>query len=342
MKITVLIENTVNKEIIVNNEKTVNSEKTVNNEITVNNENTVNNEKTVNNEFTVNIKSPAACVPLPPGSRTTANNLKCEHGLSLFIEYGEFRYLLDAGSTGAFLDNAEALSVPVMEADACILSHSHYDHGGGFAPYLERNSRANVYAMKGAGSDYYSGSGGEIHRVGIPEQVLPAYRERFIFIDGPFELEKGVMLIPHRTPGLERIGEKAKLYKKVGDEYLPDDFSHEMSLVFDTPRGLAIFNSCSHSGIGTILQEVEQAFPGKKPYAFFGGLHMKGKENGREICAFSEEEVGEMASYIKKSGLDYLYTGHCTGQAGYDMLKKYLGTRVKRLATGCTIVLQEN
>lgn len=33
-----------------------------------------------------------------------------------------------------------------------------------------------------------------------------------------------------------------------GWKYLPDDFTHEQSLVFRTDNGLVIFNSCSHSG----------------------------------------------------------------------------------------------
>ena len=45
---------------------------------------------------------------------------------------------------------------------------------------------------------------------------------------------------------------------------------------------------------------------------------MKGKRDGQEICAFSEEEVKETAEYLKKEELSWLYTGHCTGKIGYE------------------------
>lgn len=270
---------------------------------------------------------------------TSDSELKCEHGLSLFIEYNDKKYLLDAGSTAAFLENARALQIPVLQADRCILSHGHYDHSGGFAEYLAQNPGAEVYAMQGADGEYYSGSGGEIHPIGIPENVLMKYRDRFCWIDKVFQLDPEVYLIPHSVSGLEKIGARAKLYRKSGGEYLPDDFSHELSLVFDTEKGLVIFNSCSHAGIMNIIEEVKHVLPGKEVYAFLGGLHMKGKKNGKEICTFSDDEVLKMADSLKKTGVQYLYTGHCTGQQGFALLKKYLGTIVQPLITGCRIEL---
>ena len=114
---------------------------------------------------------------------TTDSDLVCEHGLSLLIEYKEKKYLLDAGSTGIFLENAERLQEPVDEADVCILSHGHYDHAGGFAEYLKRNPGAKVYAMREAVGDYHSASGGELHYIGIPEEVYPAFAPQFVFLD---------------------------------------------------------------------------------------------------------------------------------------------------------------
>lgn len=270
---------------------------------------------------------------------TSESELKCEHGLSLFIEYALKQYLLDAGTTGAFLENAAALGVPVLAADACILSHGHYDHSGGFAEYLAQNQTVKIYAMKGIDGEYYSGSGGEIHRIGVPENVLSRNWERFEFIDQLFRLDQDVYLVPHSTEGLEKIGERSKLYRKYKTEYLPDDFSHELSLVFDTEKGLVIFNSCSHAEIMNIMEEVRSALPGRRIYAFLGGLHMKGKKDGKEVCMFSDSEVEAVADGLKEAGVQYLYTGHCTGQPGYALLKQYAGDMVQPLTTGKKIEL---
>lgn len=271
---------------------------------------------------------------------TSDSELLCEHGLSLFIEHNGRNYLLDAGQSGAFMENAEKLQIPLMATDTCILSHGHYDHAGGFARYLRSNPDAVVYAMRDVGCGYYSESGG-IHAIGVPRDVLPTYEKQFRYIERMTEIADGVYLLPHDTKGLEKTGMRAGLFRKEGAELVGDDFRHELSLVIDTKSGLVVCNSCSHAGIRNILREVEQAFPHRSVYAFIGGLHMKGKCEGREICTFSEEEIRELSEYLVEKGVRYLYTGHCTGAPGYSLLKMYLGERVQPLGTGSVIKVDE-
>ena len=76
---------------------------------------------------------------------TCREDLVCEHGLSLYIEANGQRILFDAGQTGAFADNAEKMGVDLTKIDLCILSHGHYDHGGGLKRFLEINDHAKVY-----------------------------------------------------------------------------------------------------------------------------------------------------------------------------------------------------
>ena len=272
------------------------------------------------------------------------SNLKPEHGLSIFIEYKDTKILLDAGTTQAFMENAKNMNADINNADFCVLSHGHYDHSGGFAKYLEENDDKKVYAMKTSIEEYYSGSGGHIHEIGIPKDVYPKYKDNFVLIDGTFtdkgvEISKGIFIIPHNTKGLEKIGERAKLYQKVNDDYVPDDFGHELSLVFDTERGLVVFNSCSHSGIINIMEEIKAYFGKKEIYAFFGGLHMKGMKENVEICTFTEAEIESMTDYLKENGLSKLYTGHCTGLVGFELIKNYMGEKAEYLMTGKTIII---
>ncbi len=269
-------------------------------------------------------------------------NLKQEHGLSIFIKYKDKKILLDAGTTSAFMENAKNMDVDIENADFCVLSHGHYDHSGGFAKYLEENHNKKVYAMKTSIEEYYSGSGGHIHEIGVPKEVYPKYKDNFILIDEAFvdkgvEISEGIFIIPHNTKGLEKIGERAKLYKKVDDDYVPDDFSHELSLVFDTEKGLVVFNSCSHSGIINTMEEIKKYFGNRAIYAFFGGLHMKGMKDNVEICTFSEAEIEGMADYLKQNGLTKLYTGHCTGLVGFKLIKNYMQDGVEYINTGKTI-----
>ena len=64
------------------------------------------------------------------------------------------------------------------------------------------------------------------------------------------------------------------MYRKIGEEFIADDFAHEQSVVFETGKGLVIFNSCSHGGIVNIVREVQMALGGQKVYAVVGGFHM--------------------------------------------------------------------
>ena len=260
---------------------------------------------------------------------TAKEELACEHGLSLYIEHAGKTILLDAGTTDVFMENAEKLGVELDHIRTAVLSHGHYDHSGGFETYLGKNQEAVLYMMKSADGEYYSGKG-ELHEIGIPKSVLKKYKERFVMVDRITQIHENIYLVPHKTAGLDTIGARAKLFKKVKGELLPDDFAHELSLVYDTKEGLVIFNSCSHGGVKNIVSEVQGAFPGRAIYVFVGGLHMKGG-------AFSETEIREVAEYLQEAGIQYLYTGHCTGEEAYQILKKYGGEKIQDLYTGKVI-----
>ncbi|MCC8014227.1 MAG: MBL fold metallo-hydrolase [Eubacterium sp.] len=263
---------------------------------------------------------------------TSEGSLACEHGLSLFIEYMGKRILLDSGSSEAFGENAEKLGISLTGLDAYVLSHGHYDHSGGFDLIFRNDPTARVYAQKEALDTYLSGSGG-LHEISVPKNIAEQ-DERFILTEGIREILPRIYVIPHNTPGLEKIGEKSRLHKKHREEILPDDFAHEQSLVIDSKKGLVVFNSCSHAGAANIIKEAKAAFGQKPIYAYVGGLHMKGKKDGKEICAFSEDEINCLCSAFINEGVKKIYTGHCTGVLGFEKLKSRLGERIQKLTTG--------
>lgn len=302
---------------------------------------------------------------------TTDSDLQCEHGLSLYIEYKGKKILLDAGCTEVFADNAKQMSIDLTAVDLAFLSHGHYDHSGGFNAFIGENKSAPVYAMESAMGRYASTSGGVMHEIGVPEAVKEVLKERITAVDKVTQVAEGIVLVPHSTASdkLAVIGEKTGLYREakpqevsesVGDitcetaegiicsktkpeaTWLPDDFAHEMSVVFETDAGLVICNSCSHGGVQNIVEEVKNALPGKKIYAYVGGLHMKGRKDGEEICIYSEEEVKALAEYIQATGIEVLLTGHCTGEPAIALLEKYLAEgQLMRLCTGTVYDLGE-
>ena len=265
---------------------------------------------------------------------TTQSELLCEHGLSLLIENNGKKILLDAGTTDKFLENARNMKLDLMDVDMCVLSHGHYDHSGGFYSYLQMNDVVKVYAMEKFDEEYFSSNGG-MHGIGVPKDIIKEFGHRFIKVSEVTKIDEGVYLVPHTTKGLEKIGERTGLFKKVDGEILPDDFAHEMSLVIYTKEGLTIFNSCSHGGFCNIIREVKEFFGDRSINAFVGGLHMKGMKDGVEYCTFSDEQITEIAVTMEQENIKKIYTGHCTGEAGFEKVRLACGDeRVEKLYTG--------
>ena len=160
-------------------------------------------------------------------------------------------------------------------------------------------------------------------------------KNRFNTISKDTKIDEKIYLILDDVSNTKEIGVQKKLYKKVDDVLQPDNFNHELSLVFDTPKGLVICNSCSHAGLESIVDNIKKRL-NKPVYAYVGGLHMKSTKNHIETSSFTEEQIQNLCIFIEKN-IQYVLTGHCTGNVSYDLLKKYLKDRIDFLTTGKTI-----
>ena len=87
---------------------------------------------------------------------TSARGLPTEHGLSLFVETAEHKFLFDMGQTDLFARNAETLGIALSKVDFAVLSHGHYDHGGGLNTFLALNDHAPVYMSRYAFEPHYT------------------------------------------------------------------------------------------------------------------------------------------------------------------------------------------
>lgn len=262
-----------------------------------------------------------------------ADGLGGEWGLSLLVEYGEKIILVDTGATGLFAGNMEKLGFDLRDVDYAVLSHAHYDHAGGMAAFFERNSKARFYIRQNPGEESFKKILVFKKFIGIPRDALLKYPDRIETVSGDYQLFEGAWLIPHKTPGLESIGRREKMYRKTGRSFAPDDFSHEQSLVLDTGRGLLIINSCCHGGAVNIIREVEASFPGKHVYGIIGGLHLFNK---------SDEEVAAVAKALKETGIEFICTGHCTKDRACEILKMELGSKIVQMHSGKVLTLGDD
>lgn len=252
---------------------------------------------------------------------------RCEHGLSLYIETRNHKVLFDMGQGNLFLENAERMGVDIEAVDIAILSHGHYDHGGGIETFLKRNARAILYAHADVFQPHCARrEDGRIDDIGLDSTIALNPRiqapRRVLRIDDELCIFSGV--VPHR---LFPPANRALLMKT--PNYEPDDFRHEQNLIITEDGEDVLFTGCAHNGIVNII-EAARTLQGRTPRSVVGGFHLCLKENATDADAAFAVQVADALLAFEA----VYYTGHCTGEGGCRLLKERLGDRVFRLSTG--------
>jgi 7,8-dihydropterin-6-yl-methyl-4-(beta-D-ribofuranosyl)aminobenzene 5'-phosphate synthase len=52
------------------------------------------------------------------------------------------------GASGLFLENAKKMDVEIADVDFLVISHGHYDHGGGLESFFKKKDKAKVFKQK--------------------------------------------------------------------------------------------------------------------------------------------------------------------------------------------------
>ncbi len=253
------------------------------------------------------------------------NGLKGEWGLSIYIEHKDKSLLLDTGASDLFLENALKMGINIYDTDIAVLSHAHYDHSNGMRVFFSMNEKADFYIQESCGENCYKKKRIFRKYIGMPRGIIATNKDRIKRVSGDAEIADGLWLIPHKTKGLESLGRREEMYVKEKDGWHFDDFSHEQSLVIEADKGLVIFNSCCHGGAAAIINEVIETFSDKNVYGLIGGFHLFNK---------SEGEIREFANRVRNTGIEYICTGHCTGERAYGILAEELGNTMHHLKTG--------
>lgn len=265
---------------------------------------------------------------------TAGEGLAAEHGLCLYVDYKDKSYLIDSGSSALFAENADKMGVLLEKINTAFLSHAHYDHSSGYPEFFKRNKNAKVYLQEASKYSFYYKIVGPIKKyIGIPEGMLDEYKGRFEYVDGYKKIDEGIYIIPHSSDGILERAKHTHMCAVINNKVQFDDFKHEQTIVFEEDDGLVCFNSCSHSGVDIVIEEVKKAFPGKKIKAYIGGFHMMGI-TGASSCSYSKEEVQSVAKVIAMECDAKFYSGHCTGIVAYDWLAEILGDRLEAFQSG--------
>lgn len=249
-----------------------------------------------------------------------------EHGLSLYIETSSHKILMDTGQSDLFLRNAQKAGIDLTQVDTVILSHGHYDHCGGILDFVRINPHAAIYLHEQAGADYYHIEP-EVNRyIGISKDILNLKQIRFCH--GNLRIDKELSLysqISHHHP---LSANNSVLKRRDGDAFVSDDFRHEQMLVIEDHVTL-LCGGCAHNGIRNILESIDIT-----PDYVLSGFHLKQKH----YTAEDDQHIANLGNALKHYPCTF-YSGHCTGEHAFAILKDILQEQLCAISSGMTLNL---
>lgn len=247
------------------------------------------------------------------------SDLRAEHGLSLYIETSKHTILFDTGQSALFAENAEKLGIDLNRVDFAVISHGHYDHGGGLHTFLQRNAHAPVYLSRYAFLPYYSGT----RYIGL--DVSLAAHPRLVFTGDSYRFDRDTQLLSCR--GMPSIPADGNIGMNRMDKgaLVPDDFLHEQFLLIEKNGKRIVFGGCAHKGISNVICWL-------RPDIYIGGFHLKALDPQTQESRILEKT----ARILQRFPTQYL-TCHCTGEAPFAFLKQRMGQQLCAVRCGDTI-----
>ena len=257
-----------------------------------------------------------------------------EHGLSLYIETNGKKILFDVGASSLFYENAKKLNVDISDIDILVISHGHYDHGGGLTTFLDINKKSKVYIQNLAFEKYYAlREKDRLEFIGLEENLKQ--NKQIILTSNEFIISNGIQVfsniiqiepLPASNSGL--------LMEQNGGEMMEDIFAHEQVLIIEEDEKTFLITGCAHNGIVNILRQFHD-LKGYMPNYVIGGFHLSSRSKGTNE---SIETIDKISKFLMQTRAKY-YTCHCTGLESYIRLKSVMGESIDYLKTGMEITI---
>lgn len=254
-----------------------------------------------------------------------------EHGLSIYIETNDKKILVDTGATDGFMANAKTLGVDLQEVDMLVLSHGHYDHSGGILTFAKENITAEIWMQRLAGEAYYHKNEEMEKYIGIDIGILDLPQVKLL--DGDFKIQEGISVFSGVKGRRLWPSGNLELMVKKEDGFEQDSFQHEQYLVLEEEGKQILISGCAHNGILNILEKYREIYS-QEPDIVISGFHMQKKSGYSEADL---EMVKEISLELKKTKTKF-YTGHCTGEIPFKILKQHMGSQVEYLHSGDEII----
>ncbi|MGP8079844.1 MAG: MBL fold metallo-hydrolase [Dehalococcoidales bacterium] len=258
-------------------------------------------------------------------SENTADNLGllAEWGLSILVETGETKILLDTGQTTSVTHNAKALGIDLRKVDKIVLSHGHSDHTGGLMNVLKiMGKKVEIVAHPDVVNAKYSGKQEDKREnVAMPFQLqeLEKLGAQFKLSRKPVKLSADIMTTGEVPMLTDFEGMPAgRFFVKEEGKWQADELNDDLALVINTKPGLIVVLGCSHHGMINTLYHAQKITGRKEIRMVIGGCHLINSPLERVYRTIDALE----ALNVQKIGVS-----HCTGLESSAIMAQALGDR---------------
>ena len=239
----------------------------------------------------------------------SSGEMKPKHGLALYIETAHHKLLFDVGPDGTLVENAAKAGVDLAAVDTVILSHGHFDHGGGLKDFLTVNHTAKVYAHRDAFAAHYNKVAFVKINIGLSPKLMT--HPQMVLLDGDTQIDNELSLFTVSNTGKCHSPANDVLLEQGGK----DSFRHEQNLLIGGEKPVLIMG-CGHTGVVNILEKAGQA-----PAVCVGGYHLFNPVTKKTVPT---QLLAQIAAELARYPDTAFYTCHCTGPAAYAYLQNRL------------------
>jgi 7,8-dihydropterin-6-yl-methyl-4-(beta-D-ribofuranosyl)aminobenzene 5'-phosphate synthase len=254
-------------------------------------------------------------------SENTANyGFFGEWGLSILVEAGDKRILLDTGLSTSAVRNAGNMGIDLSGIDYIVLSHGHADHTGGLWDVLKLTGKVDVIAHPDIWAPKYTrrDSEGKEQYIGVPfsREELESMGARFNLAKEPVPITEHIMTTGEIPMVTEYEEIENNLFVKENGVLVPDPLADDLALIIDSDFGLVVVTGCAHRGIVNTLCRAQSLTGKELVYAAIGGTH---------LFRASKDRADKTIKDLKSMGIQRLGVSHCTGYRASAWLFREFG-----------------
>ena len=259
-------------------------------------------------------------------------SLQAEHGLSFLVETEDKKILFDCSAGKAARQNAKRMNVSLKDVDYVVLSHSHYDHAGGYLDMVSHGICAPLITGPHFFFFFFARDGGKYVYLGcgFGRDFLEKKQIEHRICEESITLFPGCHVVGsfQRKYAFEKA--PARFVRQTAAGMIEDDFPDEVCLVVESEKGLVVIVGCSHPGILNMVETVKERFT-RPVYAVFGGSH---------LVEADEERLSATMDILRDMGIGIAGFNHCTGETAQKRMGESAdGTVFSHLKAGDCIFL---